>query len=324
MGIDASMLPDLLRSADIAGKISAPAASALGLLEGTPVVTGGGDGVCACVGAGVVAEGQVYNVIGSSSWISMASRAPVYDPDIRTFNWAHMDPNLYAPCGTMQSAGYSLKWAKNELCRDDIERASSRGVSAYALIDEMIAETPPGANGLIFLPYLMGERSPRWNPEAKGCFIGLNANSSKYDMLRSVLEGVGYNLKVILDIFMEQITAEEITVIGGGAKSAVWPQILADIWRKRLSVPLYLEEATAMGAAVCGGVGVGAFKDFSAVKRFIKPDRTVCPRAEYAETYEDMYRIFNRSYDQLVSVFEDLDQFQKRINKPIQKVHLPV
>ena len=201
MGIEPSMLPDLLRSADIAGRITGPAASALGLLEGTPVVAGGGDGVCACVGAGVVAEGQVYNVIGSSSWISMASQSPIYDREMRAFNWVHMDPTLYAPCGTMQSAGYSFKWAVNALCADDTEQARLMGISPYTLIDRQISNTRPGANGLLFLPYLMGERSPRWNPAAKGCFIGLIAGSSKYDMLRAILEGVGYNLKVILDIF---------------------------------------------------------------------------------------------------------------------------
>ncbi|MFV0400293.1 MAG: xylulokinase [Oscillospiraceae bacterium] len=306
LGIDPSLLPELHPSTDIVGHVTGQAAAATGLLAGTPVVAGGGDGSCACVGAGVVEEGSVYNVIGSSSWISMASRQPVYDQDMQTFNWVHLDETLYAPCGTMQSAGYSFQWAKNTLCSREIAEAEKLGISPYQLIDRLVEESPPGAGGLLFLPYLMGERSPRWNPDAKGCFLGLTIGSNRADILRSVLEGVGYNLKVILDIFDARSPIDAITVIGGGAKGQVWLQILADIWQKKLLVPRYLEEATSMGAVVCGGVGVGAYRDFGAISHFLKAEHTVEPRPQLAGQYNRLYRAFNQAYDGLTGIFETL------------------
>ncbi|MCL2030831.1 MAG: FGGY-family carbohydrate kinase, partial [Oscillospiraceae bacterium] len=225
------LLPRLCSSLDIAGGVTRAAAEETGLLEGTPVVVGGGDGSCAAAGAGAVREGSAYMVIGSSAWISSAAREPVCDPDMQTFNWVALDPEYYTPCGTMQAAGYSLSWLKNTLCETDGREAGERGLDVYDVIDEKIALSPPGANGLIFLPYLLGERSPRWNANAKGAFIGLTMTSARNDMMRAVMEGVGYNLKVILDIISRGRPPEKITAIGGGAKSEVWLQILADIWQ---------------------------------------------------------------------------------------------
>ena len=307
------LLPELHASTDVIGGITREAANATGLLEGTPVVAGGGDGSCACVGAGVTAAGKVYNVIGSSSWISMASSKPVYDASMRTFNWVHLDETLYTPCGTMQSAGYALQWAKNTLCQPEILGAQRQKVSPYELIDRLVEGSPPGAGGLLFLPYLMGERSPRWNPDARACFLGLTVNSGRSDMLRAVLEGVGYNLKVILDIFDGFSPIEEITVIGGGAKGAVWLQILADIWQKKLIVPRHLDEATSLGAALCGGVGIGVFPDFGVVEQFLQMQRQVKPQKELAPRYSHMYHAFNEAYHSLSSVFRTLSEQERGV-----------
>ena len=290
LGITSSMLPDIHASTGIAGKVSAAAASATGLLEGTPVVIGGGDGSCACVGAGVVDQGKTYNVIGSSSWISMAAREPLYDPAMRTFNWVHLDCELYTPCGTMQSAGYSVKWARDVLCAPE---------TGYDLISAQAAASTPGAGGLLFLPHLMGERSPYWNPNARGCFIGMTVNTAKCDMLRAVFEGVGYALKAILDILENSAEIPEITVIGGGAQDSLWMQILADIWQKKLMIPQELEEATSMGAACCGGVGIGLFDDFRAVSRFLNSGSEVLPCPENAVLYERLYALWERCYKAL-------------------------
>ena len=313
-GIREDLLPEACPSTDIAGGITAEAAKATGLLEGTPVVIGGGDGSCACVGAGVVEEGRTYNVLGSSSWISMASRVPVFDDEMRTFNWVHLDPNLYTPCGTMQAAGLSFNWFKNTLCGEEAEKARQLGVSAYQLIDEAIAQTEPGAGGVLYLPYLLGERSPRWDFNASGTFLGLRAGTSKAQIARAVLEGVGYNLKVILDIFdhpEKYPRIEEIVLIGGGAKGRVWAQILADIWGKPLVIPQYLEEATSMGAAVCGGIGIGAFPDFRVINRFNPESTRLLPREEYRARYDALYRVFNQAYDSLRDVYAALAPLSK-------------
>jgi xylulokinase len=315
LDIPLSLLPEAHPSTDNAGGVTAEAARETGLLPGTPVIIGGGDGSCACVGAGVVSEGSAYNVLGSSSWISLASKAPVYDPEKRTFTWVHLDPNLYTPCGTMQAAGYSYNWYKNTLCLDETARAKEGGENPYKLIDGGALQSPPGAGGLLYLPYLLGERSPRWNHDARGAFVGLSVTTGKGDISRSVLEGVGFNLKIILDILEKGAAAGnigEIVMIGGGAKGDVWLQILADIWQKPLAIPEYAEEATSLGAAVCGGVGIGAFKDFSVIRDFNGPVKKISPNPALASLYGELFGIFNESYDSLTGVYRRLAEFNRK------------
>ena len=300
------LLPEPHPSTDIAGKINRDAAKLTGLMEGTPVVIGGGDGSCAAVGAGVVEEGKTYNVVGSSSWIGLASREPIFDPEMRTFNWVHLDPTLYSPCATMQTAGYSVNWMKNTLCGLELLQATEMNINPYRLIDEKIETSPAGANNLLFLPYLLGERSPRWNPDAKGAFIGLKMTHNHADIYRSVLEGVAFNLKVIMEIFEGFAPINEVILIGGGAKGRVWMEILADVWQKTILIPKYLEEATSMGAAICGGVGIGAFPDFKVINQFNNIETEIQPREQYKETYDRLYKIFNKAYEALVPIYRML------------------
>ena len=199
-----------------------------------------------------------------------------------------------------------MSWLKNTLCGLETAQAKEQKRSAYAIIDEEILSSVPGAGKLIYLPYLLGERSPRWNADARGAFIGLTMASTKAEIYRAVLEGVGYNLKVILDALSESVPIEAVHVIGGGAKSAVWLQILADIWQKPLLIPEYLEEATSMGAAVCGGVGVGMFKDFKVISQFNKVKKQILPCPENASIYHKLFSVFEESYNQLVPVYEKL------------------
>ena len=305
------LLPDLYPSAHIAGKVTAEASRLTGLLEGTTVVIGGGDGSCACVGAGVVKPGKVYNVIGSSSWISNVAEKPYFDPEMRTFNWFHLDENLYTPCGTMQAAGYSYAWFRDALCGEERWAANIAGVSPYKLIDRLVENTAPGAGGLLFLPYLLGERSPLWDHNARGAFIGLGISTGKGDMARAVLEGVGFNLKIILDILETCAPINEVTVIGGGAKAAAWLQILANIWQKPLIVPRYLEEATSIGAAICGGVGIGAYPGFDIAESFNRPAGTVQPDKELAGVYNSLFVQFREAYTRLKPVFQSISGFRR-------------
>jgi xylulokinase len=283
-------------------------------LEGTPVIIGGGDGSCATVGAGVTSEGSAYNVLGSSSWISLACKEPVYDPSMRTFNWNHLDGKLFAPCGTMQAAGYSYNWYKNTLCNDEAAQAEKTGKKAYALIDEGVAASRPGAGGLLYLPYLLGERSPRWNHAARGAFVGLSASTKKGDISRAILEGVGFNLKIILDIIEKGAphgAIDSVIMIGGGAKGKVWLQILSDIFQKPLAVPRYTEEATSLGAAICAGVGIGAFHDFSVIRDFNPIERSITPNTANADRYAKLFTLFDKSYHALLDTYAGLVAFNR-------------
>ncbi len=309
--IPSGLLPQACPSAELAGRVTKEAAAACGLMEGTPVVIGGGDGSCACVGAGVVEEGDTYCVLGSSSWISTANKEPVYDDRLRTFNWIHLNPDLYTPCGTMQAAGLSYSWYKDTFCGEEERIAAERGESVYDLLDQAMMEGTPGAGGVLYLPYLLGERSPRWDHMARGAFIGMDVRTQKADMARAVLEGVGFNLKVILDILMARRESESLILIGGGAKGKAWPQILADIWGKPLKLPIYSEEATSLGAAVCGGVGIGMYPDFRAVKKLNPTGSVVRPDGARTEIYGRYYKIFDQAYEALRPVYEKLAQIRQ-------------
>lgn len=304
--IDSALMPEARPSTDLAGNVTAKAAAECGLLEGTPVIIGGGDGSCACVGAGVVRKGSAYCVLGSSSWISLASDQPLMDPQMRTFNWVHLDKHLYTPCGTMQAAGYSYSWFRDALCAQERAEADTQGISAYERINRDVSASPPGAGGLLYLPYLLGERSPRWNLDASGAFVGLTVNSTKGDMARAVLEGVGMNLKIILKILSKAQPMQEICLIGGGAKGAIWRQILADIWQKPLLLPAHPEEATSMGAAVCGGVGIGAYTDFSVMDRLNTMEQTVAPQPQVAALYDALCEAFEQAYEGLTGTYATL------------------
>ena len=174
------------------------------MAAGTPVVIGGGDGACAAAGAGVINEGSAYNYVGSSSWIAISTAKPIYDPEYRTFTFGHVIPDMFMPTGTMQAAGASYQWTRDQLSLFEKETAERLGISPYELINLEVAQVAPGADGLLFLPYLMGERSPRWNPHARGAFVGLTIRHTRAHLYRAVLEGVTMNLRVILDAFRDQ------------------------------------------------------------------------------------------------------------------------
>lgn len=305
-GIEFNKFPEVVESTYIAGSVTADAAEACGLAAGTRVVIGGGDGVCASVGAGSVYKGMTYCCLGSSSWICTTTRKPIFDDQFRIFTWAHIVPGLVAPCGTMQSAGISFEWLKNEICSWETEMGKASGVSPYQLINEQIGQSSPGANGLLFLPYLMGERSPRWNENARGAFIGLKMEHKRADLLRSVVEGIGMNLNVILEIFKKDIPIGELTVIGGLAKGDIQRQILADIFNTKILRLNYLEEATSIGAAVTAGVAVGVLKGFEEVQRFVCINAENKPIAKNIERYQRLQPLFNKAYFDLIELFDEL------------------
>lgn len=287
--IDRDKLPDVHPSTFMAGKVAREAAALTGLSEGTPVIIGAGDGVASNVGAGSITPGKTFCCLGTSAWITTTAQDPLIDPQMRTVTWAHMIPGLYAPNGTMQYAGGSLSWLKATLFPE----------LSYDDINIEAAKSAPGSGGLIFLPYLIGERAPRWDDDAKGCFIGLTPQTTKGDIIRSVLEGATSNLAIVLDILRGSMEINELTVLGGGAKSSLWQQIMADIYDSRILIPKMLEEAGSMGAAVCAGVGAGIYRDFSASERFLKISSVREPDPEAKGLYKQVRERFDRYYSAL-------------------------
>lgn len=309
--LDPAQLPALCRSIDVVGTVRADIAAEVGVAAGTPVVIGAGDGLCAATGAGVVAEGDAFNYVGSSSWIALATEKPIYDPEQKTFCFAHLVPGMFSPCGTMQAAGASYQWVRDQLGGLETQAAAALGVSPYELLNLNAEKSLPGANGLLFLPYLLGERSPRWNPRARGGFIGLTVRHNRADMVRAVLEGITMNLRVILDAFIAQsANIQAMRIIGGGARGRFWNKIMADIYGLPVQRLAILEEATSMGAALAGGVGVGLYPNFSLAKSMNQVVEVVEPDPAAQAAYTKLYPIFEAAYHALTPIYDMLAEAQ--------------
>jgi xylulokinase len=308
-GIEAAKLPEIHASTEVVGKVTPAAAEATGLPESLPVVMGAGDGPCANLGCGVFREGSAYVYLGTSSWVSSASREIVCDPGMALFNVCAADPSLINVFGTMQMGGGSFQWLKNTVCAVERQMASLTGDNPYDLMTRQAAASPPGSKNLLFLPYLRGERSPRWNPAARGAFIGLTAGHGRGDLIRSVMEGVTFNLKIVREALKgEDASIRELRAVGGGAESPLWRQILADIFGEAVHVPTLLEAANPLGAAVIGGVAVGLFADFGIVDRLNPIVQVQAPSEDPAirERYVRLFGVFEQAYRALLPVFDAL------------------
>lgn len=307
LDIPLEKLPEPHSSLDVVGELNLALAKELDLIPGIPVVAGGGDGACAACGAGVVKEGDAYNYLGASSWIAIASKRPIYDPKLRTFTFHHLAPGLFMPTGTMQSAGLSYQWIRDNLATKEKELAKDLGLSPYEIMDLEVEKIPPGSENLIFLPYLLGERSPHWNPNARGVFIGITPRHTKAHLMRAVLEGVGFNLKIILEAFLSQgIEIREIRLIGGGGKSRLWSRILSNIFERDILRMEILEEATSLGSAIAGGVGVGIFSSLDVARELIKIRERFTPDEKDVEVYKRLYPVFIYAYERLIPIFDML------------------
>ena len=310
LDLDAARLPTLLRSTDVAGQVTPAAAAATGLAAGTAVVIGGGDGSCAGAGAGVIEAGDAYCNIGSSAWISISSARPVLDDEQRTVTFHHVHPERYAPMGTMQAAGGARQWAWKILDEHYGESPDKRTTPS---LDELAESVPPGARGLIFLPYLMGERSPYWNPLARGAYVGLSMTHGKAEMARAALEGVAFNLRLILDALQAQVPPiHAMRFIGGGARSPLWRQILADALNLPIHTLALQADATSWGAAVTAGVGVGLY-DWSMAGAQSQVVDVVEPIVGNVAIYTEMLALYREIYTVLEPINSRLSGLQDNI-----------
>ncbi len=304
--LDMGKMPELHNSTDIAGYVTKAAAAECGLLEGTPVVCGGGDGVAAGVGAGCIGINDTYCCMGTSAWVAATHSSPILDEKMTAYNFAHMiSKDLYMPCGAMSACGPSYDWFIGNFASEESRLSKIMGVKVYDVMNLKVAQSPAGAKGLLFLPYLLGERSPHWNPEARGTFVGITVDHTKGDMLRAVLEGVSMNLSIVLDVYKSHYPVERVTIIGGCADDT-WSQICTDVYNMKCCKINYDREATSIGAAVAAGVGVGMFDDFTAVNKFIGITKTYSPNPGNALKYQKLKPVFEEAYHSLVNVYSQL------------------
>jgi len=297
--IDVGYLPPIVASTTVAGGLTAVAAGHLGLNPGTPVVVGGGDGPMAAVGAGVVAPADgAYVCLGSSSWVSVTADQPLLDPAMRSMTFDHVIADRYVPTATMQAGGACLQWA--------VELFSPAGApKTYDALLTAAGEVTAADEGLFFLPYLLGERSPYWNPSARGVFAGLSRHHHQGHLVRAVLEGVAFNLRTCLSAFTDGgIPIDHVDAIGGGANSDIWLQILADVWGVPVRRRSISDEANSLGAAVTALVGLGIAPSFDIARELSTTTAEFTPDPRRSARYADQHAVFRDAYDRLEPWFE--------------------
>lgn len=305
-GIEKEKLPELHKSTDVIGNLTEEAAAALGLTTATKVVCGGGDGPCSALGAGCVEKNQMFLTFGTSAWIGGTTEKKFLDKDQVFFCFAHVIPGKYMPCGTMQSAGSSYAYARNTFCGEEIRKAGEQGISSWELVNRLVEASPAGAKGLIFLPYLTGERAPRWNPDASGSFMGIRMYHKREDYIRAVLEGVAMNLELILQSYRQYMDIDDMILTGGGAKGDIVAKILSDVLHVNMHRPDHVEEATSIAAAVIAGVGCGVYENFDAIHRFLKITDSVSPDESLQECYAKSRKVFDDVYQALLPLYGEL------------------
>ena len=301
--INPDLLPPVLNSFDIAGRITKPIAEKTGLKFKTPVVAGGADNACGAVGSGIIQEGRVMVSIGSSGVVLAQTDNPQPDQEGRIHLFNHACPDSWYMMGVMLSAGISYEWLEKKLFNRSLD---------YTKLDQLAEEIEPGSEGLIFLPYLYGERTPHNDADARGVYFGISGKHDQRHFTRAVLEGVTFALKDSLELIKDKgVKVKEIRAIGGGAKSRVWQQILADILGKEINL-LNVEEGPAFGAALIAGVGVGVYSSFAeAVNEIIKVKKTIVPRIQNADRYKHYYQLYKKLYYSLKEDFRDLKELNR-------------
>jgi xylulokinase len=297
LGIDAKILPRAYESPEITGEITVETALITGLKTGTPVVGGGGDQASSAVGNGIVLPGLTSATLGTSGVIFAYTDAPKLDPRGRIHTFCHAVPGKWHVMGVTQGAGLSLRWFRDNFGAAEVLYAGRIGVDVYELILREAEKVPPGSDGLLFLPYLMGERTPVLDPQARGMWFGLTAAHTRGHMIRAILEGVAFSLRDSLEIFNElEIPVREILASGGGSRGFLWRQIQADIYGKDL-VTLHTSEGSAFGAALLAGVGAKVYNSVEeSARQAIQVKERLSPRRADVEIYGRYYQVYRNLY----------------------------
>jgi xylulokinase len=289
--IDERLLPSLHESPDVCGRVSAEGAAATGLKAGTPVVAGAGDQAAGATGMGIVAAGAVSATIGTSGVVFAATDRPALDPKGRLHTFCHAIPGRWHVMGVTQAAGLSLRWLRDNLC----------GGESYDQLTAEAAKVTPGSDGLLWTPYLMGERTPHLDAAARAALVGLTASHTRGHIVRAILEGVAFSLRDTFTIFEEMnVPVRSIRLGGGGARSSLWRQIQADIYGHEVEI-VEAEEGAAYGAAILAGVGAKAWPSVDAAcSAVIRVAQRVPARAEVAAQMNSAYASFRRVYPETI------------------------
>ncbi|MDO5582284.1 MAG: xylulokinase [Planctomycetia bacterium] len=310
LDLDESLLGKVYESEEITGQLTQEAADLLGLSSRCLVVGGAGDCAAGAVGNGIVRPGILSTSIGTSGVMFVHSDEVKIDPLGRVHTFCHAVRNKWHLMGVNLSSGGSLQWFKNSLCPELLREAREKSAEIYDLLAEEAEKTPPGAEGLFFLPYLSGERTPLADPDARGAFIGLTLAHHRGHLVRALMEGVIYSMRESLEIFRsENIPVNEIRVSGGGSKSPLWRQMQADIFAQDVH-RINSEEGPALGVALLAAVGTGEFTSIEeACAAAISLRDTISPQSENSDFYNRAFPVYQNFYHQLKDSFQKIKNF---------------
>jgi len=304
--MDRSLLPSLYESPEICGQVSAEGASATGLVRGTPVVAGAGDQAAGAIGIGAVSPGAVSATIGTSGVVLAATSLPALDPQGRVHTFCHGLPNCWLVMGVTQAAGLSLRWFRDQF-------ATSNGqVESYEDLTAQAAKIPAGSEGLLWAPYLMGERTPHLDAAARGMLVGLTASHTRAHVVRAILEGVAFSLRDTFTIF-EQIgvPVRNVRLGGGGARSPLWRQIQADVYGQAVET-LAAEEGAAYGAAILAGVGAKSWSTVGeACAAVVQVAQTTAPDVQNSLLMNRAYPSYRRLYPSMKAILNEGNPAEK-------------
>jgi xylulokinase len=305
--IDKAVLGKLHESPDVTGVLHGDAAIAMGLVPGTRVVGGAGDQAAGAVGNGIVSAGIVSATLGTSGVVFAHADQPTRDPLGRVHTMCHAVPGKWCVFGCMLSAGGSFQWLRNTLGQDEVAAARKQKVDPYELLIQQAETAPPGCEGLFFLPYLTGERCPHPDPAARGGWVGLTARTTRPMLIRSLVEGVTFGMRDALEIMRGMdIPVTQVRASGGGARSAFWRQLQADVYGSPVVVT-NAAEGPAYGVALLAGVGTGVWASVEeACKRSIKQTGKVSPNKKSAAAYEKSFRTYDKLYGDLKDRYAEM------------------
>jgi len=306
LSIDRALLATVYESPEITGGVSESAARLTGLRAGTPVVGGAGDNAAAAVGTGVVSDGQSFTTIGSSGVVYAHTSQMHIDPKGRVHTFCCAVPGQWHVMGVTQGAGLSLKWFRDGFLEEVISTSELMGVSPYFLMDQMAEKVPIGSNRLLFLPYLMGERTPHLDPFARGVFFGLSGVHGKKDMIRAIMEGVSFSLKDCLEVINGMDISVNIMRACGGGSGPFWRQMLADVYGCDVETT-DSAQGPALGVALLAGAGTGVYSDVrEACNVAIHTRSTNAPGKRASEEYAKYYALYREIYPQLKGSYAKL------------------
>ena len=303
--LDMGIFPGVVESTAYAGAVSAGAAELTGLPEGLACYAGGGDAVVQAMGSGIVRPGVVGVVIGTSGNVSMSLDRFAENPHGDLEMYCSNEPGMWIAIGGTLAAGGSYRWYRDTLCEALQKQAEDTGASIYALMEEQAEQSVPGSNGVVFTPYLTGERCPYPDGNARGAFYGISLKTTRSDITRSIMEGVTFSLKQLVEVIGSMGRAEKAYASGGGAASGLWRQMQADILDMPVCTMSAASEGGAYGAVLIAGVGAGVWRNLSEAVGVLRMETCTQPVPENQEGYRKSYRLYQMMYPRLKPIYDE-------------------